>query len=1694
MLMSISIFTFSNGNNRHHRNNLIAHVFCEWKEVVNVAKRERALFWGASSFYRGHGMRVAVERWTKWTANRMLKKAQIKAANELRSRFILRTAIKDWKKAVDKRIHLNRKFLQALGVHKIHTLAGCLKEWKFFVRAQQEKADDRCERFFLRKMSRIMDAWYVTAGALRLKRRKIRKAVSHFSNAHVAKTFARWRDFHEEYMVNVRLAKSVIESREQRTVRRCFIAIRDHAEGAIGAREVESRGQALLRARLIAHGWKKWRYAFKVREAGHAARAVRNRFLSEKTFFAWYGELEVELRHKRLVYQQLQRLRNQELARSFVTWVNKYRYQKHCREAAWAVRGMVAKRRGQKYFAIWDEKTTQKISSRKMKNKALLHLTNRTLSVSFRKWQEEWEKSVELGLKLAPFLSKLRFGATSKAFTTLAAHASEQKHKRETIERAVFHFENHTRVKAFATWSTHVKQAIRNRNVLAMASRRMQNMSQHKAFRGWHEFAVQKSDARAKAEVMIQQWKLRGVTEAFRKWTDTVSEIVRFRNHAESVIAAFRDQKRMRALRTWIAWTEERVKNRYQLENAMVTMRNASVSKAIRTWRRFASKRLENKEKMHTALAFMHQGLLMRMMTQWVSFTAECVRTRDAEAYAKHFFENRHAIVAVRRWRGWSVRRAHNRNLLKKAASFLGKSSLTRCMHTWINTVAETKAKRELFQRVTLHMRDFQALRGIEKWKQFTNQRRDYKKLVKKAFTMMSNRSLAMSMAQWKYMLKIRRTLRRHLVIMQKRTLNAAFYGWHQSVYVQSKLRHVRKFNIFTVWRRNSRRSAHESLVVNNCILKMQKRALARSFCSFQDNVELARAQRKAANFFQNGVLFRVFRQWKNYTANEVRIRLAGRVLFENRTKAAIARWRKWAEDRARMTEKLHQVATRIMHIELAKCMKTWVDMTSKSLRVKHFMRRQLDRSCYHWLHAWKENTDYCKRLGLAHYRVSFERKRRVKKKLLIKWFDRSKFMDAIHGFEKVRQTSFLVRMMQYWKDYTAASRAEHIAVEQLEDRIELFPNDRGTFSTARGYLRWTLCKWRSLLCASAFSAWRELLSAKSAEMVKMKKAWSHWGAFNTRVCFARWIEHRNEQFKARRAATQWLRRSQASAFRKWRANAQEQIEDNRKAAIARNFLVTGTLAGTFYQWGSIVRYEKNLARRAKALRQACAIRTRRQTLARWQMALMQKRANRIRLLQASTFCDTQAMSRAFCGWADYVWKRNHREAVLKASLQRLSQLTRLQHFRAWKSTVAHRVWKRTAMYNLAQRSIVGRLHIRLQQWRVWAQQRVKIKSAFYKCFVRQELYLALRTWKRYSAAITKMEDNNVKAMMYRKLLFTNKKKAAFINWYAGVHEQQREKKVYMGWLLGNLLPKCFAKWKFWQIQRRNFASLSVRLALQMKNRTLSRAFNGWHARAEALGKQRKNVSNMIKRMQRQTELKSFLTWRSFAARQARNRVAVRTSLSRMRNKELVRCFEKWWKITEYNCRIRNAYEDVRAISNFNLIARKLVHWRARFEEQSRMYDLIEKASAAFRMKTEASAFRRWKDFYFEILQQKRLLRRAVASFTKKRLLEGVRRWADHTARRIERREMVERAGMHLKFHRLTRAWKGFTETTSWWRERRAAAQTVSCERSKKKKNRLKKGPLIVLSSPYTILAFAGNTQADEQAYGTELCDMACVH
>ena len=247
-----------------------------------MAKRERALFWGASSYYRGHGMRIAVQRWTKWTGDRILKKAQIRAANAFRDRFILRTTIQDWKKAVEKRVHLNRKFLQCLGVHQIHTLAGCLKEWKFFVRTQQEKADERCETFFLRKMSRIMDAWYVTAAALRHKRRKIRRAVHHFSAGHVAKTFARWKEYHEEKMVFVRLAKTVIESRETRTVRRCFNALRNHAESSITSREVELKGRALMRDRILARGWRKWRYAFRVREAGHAARAMRNRHLSEK--------------------------------------------------------------------------------------------------------------------------------------------------------------------------------------------------------------------------------------------------------------------------------------------------------------------------------------------------------------------------------------------------------------------------------------------------------------------------------------------------------------------------------------------------------------------------------------------------------------------------------------------------------------------------------------------------------------------------------------------------------------------------------------------------------------------------------------------------------------------------------------------------------------------------------------------------------------------------------------------------------------------------------------------------------------------------------------------------------------------------------------------------------------------------------------------------------------------------------------------------------------------------------------------------------------------------------------------------------------------------------------------------------------------------------------------------------------------
>ena len=393
--------------------------------MVNVAKRERALFWGASSYYRQHGMRVAIQRWTEWTGDRITKKSQIAAANALRDRFILKTAINDWKRAAEKKAHLNRKFLQCLGVHQIHTLAGSFKEWKFFVRMQQERADERCKRFFMRKMSRIMDAWCVTAGAMRLKRRKIRKAALHFSNAHIAKTFARWKEFHEEYMVNIRLARTVIENRESRTTRRCFNALASYAEEQIALREVEMKGKAILRSRILSQGWRKWRRAFKVREAGHATRAVRNRHLSEKTFYAWYNELKIGLRNKRLVYQQLQRLRHHVVARCFITWVNKYRYVKHCRKASWAVQKLVARRRGQKHFAVWNSKKNLKIENRKRKNKAISHLTNRVLASSFRKWQNEWEKSVELNERLAPCLAKLRHGVTSRAFVTLAAHAQE---------------------------------------------------------------------------------------------------------------------------------------------------------------------------------------------------------------------------------------------------------------------------------------------------------------------------------------------------------------------------------------------------------------------------------------------------------------------------------------------------------------------------------------------------------------------------------------------------------------------------------------------------------------------------------------------------------------------------------------------------------------------------------------------------------------------------------------------------------------------------------------------------------------------------------------------------------------------------------------------------------------------------------------------------------------------------------------------------------------------------------------------------------------------------------------------------------------------------------------------------------------------------------------------------------------------
>ena len=223
---------------------------------------------------------------------------------------------------------------------------------------------------------------------------------------------------------------------------------------------------------------------------------------------------------------------------------------------------------------------------------------------------------------------------------------------------------------------------------------------------------------------------------------------------------------------------------------------------------------------------------------------------------------------------------------------------------------------------------------------------------------MMANRVVAMAMAQWKYRLRVSQLLRRHLLIMQKRTLSAAFAGWNQSAYVQKKLRHVRTFNMFLVWKRNAKRGIQQSLVVNKCILKMKKRNVARCFRSFEHNIEMNKAQRKAANFFRSGVRFRLFRLWRDYSRNEARIRLGGRVVMENRTKAAIARWRSWTGERIRTEDKLRRVTARIMHIELAKCMRTWVEMTSRSLRVKHLMRRQLEQSCYHWFHTWKESTE----------------------------------------------------------------------------------------------------------------------------------------------------------------------------------------------------------------------------------------------------------------------------------------------------------------------------------------------------------------------------------------------------------------------------------------------------------------------------------------------------------------------------------------------------------------------------------------------------------------------------------------------------------------------------------------------------------------------------------------------------------------
>ncbi|KAJ0405902.1 hypothetical protein ATCC90586_003363 [Pythium insidiosum] len=1486
----------------------------------------------------------------------------------------------------------------------------------------------------------------------------------------------------------------------QRQDLRCALALRQWRELVARRRSRHERcarsRRAVEREIGLRRSWRRWRDAWRVRDASRLADLTMRILVARHALGQWRRVVLARLAHRQRIDNASAQLQQRRTQCCVKRW-QRVLARKRCLERLTrAVLELRCRYRHRRAWRAWRD---------------ALHARRRTLSRLqdvVRVWQHRRQA--------AALLAWRRWLATRRQHRQVLATLCLARHERVVA-------------RCFQRWAQHRARQIDAYALVVDAEQHHETRRLRRAIAQWRARTLTTLRRVTRLSRAVALWSRSTAASTLRRWRQFTA--LQREKHARRREAsqAYDRRLRHRAWRRWRRWWQLKTERAARQTRASDAIQRLSLRRAVRRLQSTARRRARLRA-LHGVVSLAGlRGRVARGWAAWRSYVATTREQRHRDAQVANAMAAFRLACRLNRWHDAARLRRLLRSTWLRAESVSRSTTLQQRFKAWQRFVHGRRLRRALQAKAAVFQASCLLPSAFHAWRAGVCERQRQRALLAMASQRLLHGTQRRAFDAWKSNARRARSRRRAMSWWTHQSLRRAWAAWASFQAASARARELedkaaswfvsrRQRRVLQLWRDTTTRQR----VTRHAVSRWRARVChdcLRAWQTIATHRRLGRALRKAIDDRSKAQVLRGWRQatqalraaqsairarflqlwrldaqrlslerWKSAAARCRRLRASILRRLASLTLKSFTRWRSWQQRRQRERLACQRVQRLNATHELERFWRCWRARHDVALRLSALCERWLQRSACQTLAAvlatWRRRASAWRRvrLALSYHRTSamafvlrrwrrFQRLQRQRRErvgrverlhqaFVVRWLQQRlrqrvrllQHCEALVGRnDRQRQR----QRWRQWRRFTETQRLRRHAIEAFARRLQASPRRDG--------LRRSVGRWRCLPLARALEHWRQQARDRRWSRVMTGVVLERWQLSHSRRSFELWRRwsRRRRQLRVARAcaASQWLRR----CWRRWLAFRLLAQRRRRQLERAVGRWRLSALASRWARWRLVA-----LSRRRRRLQLAALQSTQRTTRSRfvlraWRSFAAGARTRRAQLAVSVVLSQQRALQRCWRAWQSHALAVRARRRALQQQTERLQVLELCSAFRAWRCVATRQRTARTAVTSILQRSTTEMTRRVLQRWAAVARARRAARAtadAFRWAHAAQHAVALLRA---HAAGAVALRAARERARAFAELLSTQQQRASFGRWRRFTRQRQRQRAADERYRWRRLLPACWRAWRAFVARKRTRSDAIKAALLTWTQLAARRAWTAWvhhHALCRRRREQQRLATQQHEtRLQRQ----SLGAWRRYADDAGRLRGVARRLVLRWQQRTVARTLDAWrrWSLERRTCRTTGTllsaqhsqlqlatawrrWRFARALAVCGARARCRRVWRvwaARCARRAAQRAIDATRALELQRWRQRRVLGRWRTSVTARKQQSVLVALGAQLGREQRLRRSFERWLQFLVARLREKTVMRRVVAMLQSRRVVGCWRALREHALGRRARRERAE-----------------------------------------------------